>query len=174
MPSEDYSRVTLYSPGQCKRAESPHPFQLLVFAGLTGDKGVLGYISVALALRGESSREWACVFQKEGWLDLGKTAPTWECPRADRVLREKLVCLREGLEPEGRPPFSGLPSSGSGTSAISDFSNLAGSFRHGGRGGGQDQTLGPPPQPRPQRLPAYLLDVLGFQVRFRLNKGFQG
>ena len=32
----------------------------------------------------------------------------------------------------------------------------------------------PHPQPRPQHLPAYLLDVLGSQVQFHLNKGFPG
>lgn len=58
-------------------------------------------------------------------------------PRADRVLREKLVCLQEGLEPEGRPPFSGLPSSGPGTSAISDFQTWLGASVTGAEGVGR-------------------------------------
>lgn len=43
------------------------------------------------------------------------------------------------------------------------------------RGSGeQDRTVGPPPPLRPEQLSAYLLDVLGFSVRFHVNKGFLG
>lgn len=80
-------------------------------------------------------------------------------------MREKLVCLREsrrssrdshaGPEDLIFQPGSGPPS-------------------RGPWGMDRARLWVPCPQPRPWHLPAYLLDVLGSQVRFHLNKGFQG